>query len=478
LKNFVEVCDKSFANKTVAVPIVQPKPTVSAPVPQPEVQPPVIIPAAPPATFGHIPQSDIDEWQKAIAGIEGKQSELLPNEFSAFEMLKMNCRNGNFTSAENVVNIQIIKDLQKRTKNRLLLVNLNKFSALCEKYFKIETIQTITLAPTFTPPVITPPKKVEEPKATKQPKEETIIKEETKATEDTIETTPKPNKPKGNMILIAIAVVVLIGGWLIFKNWDTIKSLFDKEEPTEQPTNQPAIINPLVSTGQWSGTLNTMEAAFEFLNIADGKVEAKIYFPGNQTDSLSGTVDGLILNLRNTKTDALYDGIYTGTLQSDSSMISGTMYRRDNGAAIAFEFFNPTKSRTVQADTTTETQSIKPEITPTPVPTPKPKPAPKPKPVPTPAPDYTKEAQKAFENAQNALKNGQYDAAYKYYNEAINYKTPQSEFYGKTGSINFTGKAKQFLNLGICDDNTKKWLDYAYRLHYTNEIQELLNKCH
>jgi len=99
-----------------------------------------------------------------------------------------------------------------------------------------------------------------------------------------------------------------------------------------------------------------------------------------------------------------------------------------------------------------------------------------PPPAPIP-PDDNQKAKDAFDKAINVFANGQYDAAFNFFREAINYNTSQSDYYKKTASTNFANKAKQFIDRGVCDDNTKKWLNYARQLNLTDEVQELINKC-
>ena len=259
LTNFVALCEQYFTNKSV--PVEQPQ--VSAPAPtQPEIQQPQIKQqpqtSTPLPTFGGLPKEDIANWQKVIQGIETAQKELSPDELSAYNALKELFSNCNFEASESGGYIKLIKDnLPQHTKNRLLKVYLTNFIALCEKHFKGESKQVISAPttssnadvqhdipnfqpPTFEPPTIeTPtiePPKVEaptiEPPTIEQPKIVTPTIEPPTVQPPKIEpptVEPKkseePKKSKKNnlqLILILVAIALLIGGWQIYQNWNTL----------------------------------------------------------------------------------------------------------------------------------------------------------------------------------------------------------------------------------------------------------------
>ena len=313
--------------------------------------------------------------------------------------------------------------------------------------------------PVFIPPVIEPPVKQPEPSIP------VVIP-------PPVVQPPPKKKSNSSLILMLAAVIVLIGGWQVYQNWDTVKTYFVTPPPPGIDTLATVSINPLVGIGAWQGTLNNMEAAFEFLSIAEGQVEATMHvFANHATDSLRGTMDGLFIMLRNAQADVLY---YTGTLRSDSSTFSGTVYQRENGDALAFEFYHPEKTSPVSDEE--EVRQNEPEPVTTPLVKKEPE-VTKRQPPPQPKEEESPEAIKAFTQAQNAFEKGQYDDAFIYYNEAINYKTPNALRYKQTASKQFTDKARQFIELEICDDNTRKWLYYAKQLYFTDEIQRLMNQC-
>ena len=80
--------------------------------------------------------SDFDNWQKAIQGIEVGQKDLSPDELSAFNALKVLVNSSNFESNQSGGNIKVIKNaLSSHNKHRLLKAHLTNFIALCEKNF-------------------------------------------------------------------------------------------------------------------------------------------------------------------------------------------------------------------------------------------------------------------------------------------------------------------------------------------------------
>ena len=86
-----------------------------------------------------IPDSDLQKYQQAINGITAAQSELSPEELSAFSALISLLNNGNFEANESGGYIRVMKNaLPQHAKNRLLQVHLKNFVVLSEKYFKTQ----------------------------------------------------------------------------------------------------------------------------------------------------------------------------------------------------------------------------------------------------------------------------------------------------------------------------------------------------
>jgi len=140
LQNFIILCEQYFTNKSESSEPQVPPPTLSPKV-NPQSQS-----ATPSPTFGNIPSEDTANWQKAIQGVEAKQNNLSPEEWSAFAILKTNYINGNWGSGENDSNIQILKKaLPHLSTHRLLQIHLKNFITLCNQYFKTNG-QTISRA--------------------------------------------------------------------------------------------------------------------------------------------------------------------------------------------------------------------------------------------------------------------------------------------------------------------------------------------
>jgi len=148
----------------------------------------------------------------------------------------------------------------------------------------------------------------------------------------------KIKKSNKQLFFIIVAIALLVGGWQIYQHWDTVKNwepvskLWDKKPiPVE-----PAFIHPFV--GIWKGTLNNEIAMLEFMTIDTvGNIKAQIYFLENRPDTLklNGTIKGNSINLQNET------GKYSGILQPDSSIYSGTFYDKNIGASFEFSFRNP-----------------------------------------------------------------------------------------------------------------------------------------
>ena len=266
LINFVALCEQSFTNKSV--PVAQPSVSVPVSAPASEIKP-QSPPVMPLPTFEGIPSEDIAALQKAIQGIEAGQKDLSREEWSAFEVLKENCCNGNFELGESNALIKVLKDaLPSHSKHRMLQkVHLPKFIELCEKYFKSKTAHFVVPSttdtqnnmPTFQPPVFQPPT-IEPPTVQSPPVQPPIVQSppiqpprvQPPSVQPPIVQSPKvqppkvqplivqkEKKPKGGktkIILIAVVIALLIGGWQVYQNWNI---LFGK--PAEIILDKPAL---------------------------------------------------------------------------------------------------------------------------------------------------------------------------------------------------------------------------------------------
>jgi len=369
LTSFVALCEQSFTKKSAS--FVQPQ----APAPV-FVQPPEIklqsqsaMPPPPPPfitspTFGDIPGEDINDWQKAIQGIEAEKNNLSSAEWSAFEKLRDNCRKGNFVSNECIDSINVLRNaMPSHSGHRMLQkVHLPKFIALCEKYFKKEAVPFTASpntnaqnnVPTFQPPVFQPPvnqeiKQPEPEKPKEKPIEKPVIAEPVlpppliipPVVPPVSEGNKNPKKSNKQLIFIIVAAALLIGGWQIYKNWDTVKNW----EPISKLLNhgeksvavESAYIHPLV--GKWKGILNKESATLEFLSIdtVSNNVTAQIYFSENRPDTLklNGKIDRYSIELKDDS------AIYLGVLKTDSSFYSGICNNKNTGVSSNFSFLNP-----------------------------------------------------------------------------------------------------------------------------------------
>ena len=149
-----------------------------------------------------ISTSDLEKWQQAINGITTAQSELSPEELSAFSAIISLLHNGNFEASESDDYIRVFKNaLPQHAKNRLLQVHLKNFITLCEKYFK-----TQAATPTNTP-------------------------------SNNSNATQKPNtggraKSSGNssMQVIIVIGIILVVGYFFVKDSDWFNNLFEEEQ--------------------------------------------------------------------------------------------------------------------------------------------------------------------------------------------------------------------------------------------------------
>jgi len=207
-----------------------------------------------------VTNSDLEKWKKAVEGIEAGQNNLSPEELSAFHALKELFNSGNFESNESSVFIKTIKDtLPKHGNHRLLQkVHLPSFINLCETYFKSETKTVIP--PSFTPPSFTPPTfepPIFEPPIIQPPTFQPPVIPKITPPEPVVEksviTEPVPPAPpiiapdipegktnkiatKSNkqLILILVAIALLIAGWLLYKNCDTVRKVNNDSTISEQ----------------------------------------------------------------------------------------------------------------------------------------------------------------------------------------------------------------------------------------------------
>ena len=280
LPNFINLCETYFKSemKTVVPPVFT-SPTFVPPTFVPPTSQPPTPPVTPTPTFGDIPSGDIADFQKAT---------VVPPLF-------------------------------------------------IPPTFEPPIIQPPTFQPPVTPEITPPEPVVEKPTFIEPaPPVPPIIAPNIQEEKDNKKTT-KSNK---QLILIIVAIALLIAGWQVHKNWDTVSNweplskLLGKTKTTV--SNGSIAINPLV--GKWKGLLNNEPATLEFLSIdIVGNVKGQIYFSENRPDTLRliGTIDGYLIELKDNT------GKYSGVLQQDSSFYYGTFYDKSTGTSSNFSFRNP-----------------------------------------------------------------------------------------------------------------------------------------
>jgi len=161
---------------------------------------------------------DLQKWQQATQGIDKLQNEFSPDELRAYQNLSYLFKNESFQNNESSGYLQTLKKVNATTKNRLLKAHLANTITLSEKYFTAKAAETVYSTssspqnppkvetppvfeiPEFTPP---PPPKVEPPKVEPQ-------------------NTEKKTKSNLGLIIIIIIAILLLGGYLAYKYWDTI----------------------------------------------------------------------------------------------------------------------------------------------------------------------------------------------------------------------------------------------------------------
>jgi len=150
-----------------------------------------------------ISTSELGKWQKAIQSIEAEQKKLSIEEWSAFETLRDNFRNGNFVSNECINSIHVIKNaLSSHSSHRVLQkVYLPNFIKLCETYFKEESYRKTHITEPTPPafPIIPP----------------------VMQGNDVNKNTAKSNN---SLIPLIVVIAFLIGSWQVYKNWDTVRN--------------------------------------------------------------------------------------------------------------------------------------------------------------------------------------------------------------------------------------------------------------
>ena len=197
-------------------------------------------------TSAHVPDSDFQRWQHAIQGIASKQSELLPNELSAFQELVTLINSDNFESGKSSANIQIIKNaLNQHSNNRVLSAYLTNFVTLCDKYFKIQTAAvaqpaSVVSSQQITPPAFEPPQS-QSPVATTMPPEPQIdpsvridgmqsdkpqVQQPYKLTDNS---TPKSRMGNSPVLIILCLVIMLLVGYIAFKDNVWFNKIFRKD---------------------------------------------------------------------------------------------------------------------------------------------------------------------------------------------------------------------------------------------------------
>ena len=149
-----------------------------------------------------IPDSDLQKWQQAIKGIETQQSNLKPEELSAFQSLTEFIKIGNYKNTESEEYIQTMKKaISQYSTNRLLKAHLTNFVSLSEKYFK---------NPATVPPPIIQPKTDE--------KDNLKIPQPITSSNSLIKT----------VIGIGIGLVILAGSYFLIKDKIWFQNLFSK----------------------------------------------------------------------------------------------------------------------------------------------------------------------------------------------------------------------------------------------------------
>ena len=236
-----------------------------------------------------VSNSDLQRWQQTINGITAAQSELSPEELSAFQTLSDFINSGNFASSESGGYIQIIKNAVKQhSKNRLLKAHLTNFVTLCKKFFKAQTVivaaptfvdsqSQITLSvfetPTFETPIFEPP--AEE---TVQPKPQIQIpvitptqeQQPDKIAENTVQKTDASRRRNSIVLIIVGIVIILLLGYIALKDSEFFNKIFSKEktEIVLSETVSDTISNETIDTVPAIRT-DTLGIITDTLNITD-----------------------------------------------------------------------------------------------------------------------------------------------------------------------------------------------------------------
>jgi hypothetical protein len=86
---------------------------------------------------------DTEKLQKAAQSITAKQNELSSEELQAFLSLITFINGGNYSAAEGISYIYILKNgIVKHTNNRLLQMHLKNFIEVCNKCFSVASVNT------------------------------------------------------------------------------------------------------------------------------------------------------------------------------------------------------------------------------------------------------------------------------------------------------------------------------------------------
>jgi len=165
-----------------------------------------------------ITPQDLQKWQQASGGVDKLLNEFSPEELQAYQKLSELFKNENFQTSESAEYVQTLKNVTLKTKNRLFKAYLTNIVALSENYFTAKKTATNTPPPQPTPVIETPPII---PPVFETPKVEPKVKAQ--------KNNPKP-KSKWQTILIVIIALLLIGGYLAYKYWDTISEKFFTKE--------------------------------------------------------------------------------------------------------------------------------------------------------------------------------------------------------------------------------------------------------
>jgi len=137
----------------------------------------------------------------------------------------------------------------------------------------------------------------------------------------------KEQVPKLPIVYIVIATIVaIVAPFVIVHSYQAISN---------QPPNEH---NDSFIIGSWTGTFDKQNVTLEFLSVENGRIEAQIAFPNNQTKKMSGTIRGNLIKLQNVVANNFYDGDYSGTFNADTTVYSGIFKNQKSNTTLSFKF--------------------------------------------------------------------------------------------------------------------------------------------